>query len=328
MSQRLNILLLPHPVRESLFHPWGEDVMAAIGDRHRLKVYDPAEDLARQFEGVEVVIDQSGSAGTREMADLAAGRCRLWQILGTGIDSFDLDYWRSRNIPVANTPGPFSGVALAECAMMFILMLTRKYPETQTHMQQGAFYEPVGLELVGLKLGIIGFGASGSELARRAGPFGLKILAADIREITGEEVRRFGLEFAGKAEDIDRIVADSDILSVHLPLTPETRHIIDERRLGLMKPSAFLINVARGALVDEQALSRALVEGRIAGAGLDVFGKEPPDPEDPIFKLPTVVTTPHIAGVTDGTSRKRARVAADNADRVAAGLEPLYRVDL
>ena len=219
MSQRLNILLLPHPVRESLFHPWGQDVMAAIGDRHRLKVYDPAEDLARQFEGVEVVIDQSGSAGTREMADLAAGRCRLWQILGTGIDSFDLDYWRSRNIPVANTPGPFSGVALAECAMMFILMLTRKYPETQTHMQQGAFYEPVGLELVGLKLGIIGFGASGSELARRAGPFGLKILAADIREITGEEVRRFGLKFAGKAEDIDRIVADSDILSVHLPLT-------------------------------------------------------------------------------------------------------------
>ena len=95
-----------------------------------------------------------------------------------------------------------------------------------------------------------------------------------------------------------------------------------------MKPSAFLINVARGALVDEQALSRALVEGRIAGAGLDVFEKEPPDPEDPIFKLPTVVNTPHIAGVTDGTSRKRARVAADNADRVAAGLEPLYRVDL
>ena len=328
MSQPLNILLLPHPVRESLFHPWGEDVMAAIGGRHRLKVYDPAEDLARQFEGVEVVIDQSGSAGTREMADLAAARCRLWQILGTGIDSFDLDYWRSRNIPVANTPGPFSGVALAECAMMFILMLTRKYPETQTHMQQRAFYEPVGLELVGLKLGIVGFGASGCELARRAGPFGLKILAADIREITGEEVRRFGLEFAGKAEDIDRVVADADILSVHLPLNPETRHIIDERRLDLMKPSAFLINVARGALVDEQALSRALVEGRIAGAGLDVFGKEPPDPEDPIFKLPTVVTTPHIAGVTDGTSRKRARVAADNADRVAAGLEPLYRVDL
>ena len=274
MSQRLNILLLPHPLRESMFRPWGEDVMAAIGDRHRLRVYDSSQDLARQFEGVDVVIDQSGSAGTREMADLAAGGCRLWQVLGTGVDAFDLDYWRSKGIPVANTPGPFSGVALAECAMMFILMLTRKYPVTQAYMQQGDFYEPVGLELVGLKLGIIGFGASGSELARRA------------------------------------------------------RHIIDERRLGLMKPSAFLVNVARGALVDEPALSRALVEGRIAGAGLDVFGKEPPDPEDPIFKLPTVVTTPHIAGVTDGTSRKRARVAADNADRVAAGLEPLYRVDL
>ena len=328
MSQRLNILLLPHPLRESMFRPWGEDVMAAIGDRHQLRVYDASQDLARQFEGVDVVIDQSGSAGTREMADLAAGGCRLWQVLGTGVDAFDLDYWRSKGIPVANTPGPFSGVALAECAMMFILMLTRKYPVTQTYMQQGDFYEPVGLELAGLKLGIIGFGASGSELARRASPFGLRILAADVREITREEVQQFGLEFAGKAEDIDRIVAESDILSVHLPLNSETRHIIDERRLGLMKPSAFLVNVARGALVDERALSRALVEGRIAGAGLDVFGKEPPDPEDPIFKLPTVVTTPHIAGVTAGTSRKRARVAADNADRVAAGLEPLYRVDL
>ena len=328
MSDRLNILFLPHPIRESLFHPWGDDVIAVLGDRHQLKIYDPGGDLAQQFEGVDVVIDQSGSAGSREMADLASGQVRLWQILGTGIDRFDLDYWRSKSIPVANTPGPFSGVALAECAMMFILMLTRKFPLAQSYLERGTFYEPVGIELVGLKLGIIGFGASGSELAKRALPFGLKILAADIREITQEEIRRFGLEFAGKAAAIDQIIAESDIVSVHLPLNRETRHLIDDRRLRLMKPSAFLINVARGALVDEQALSQALVEGRLAGAGLDVFGREPPDPDDPIFKLPTVVTTPHIAGVTDGTSRKRAQVAADNADRVAAGLEPLYRVDL
>jgi D-3-phosphoglycerate dehydrogenase len=101
---------------------------------------------------------------------------------------------------------------------------------------------------------------------------------------------------------------------------------LDARRLALMKPTAYVINVARGALVDEDALYQALKDGKIAGAGIDVYGKEPPSVNDPIFSLPNVITTPHIAGVTDGTSRKRAQCAADNVDRVAAGLEPLYRV--
>lgn len=101
---------------------------------------------------------------------------------------------------------------------------------------------------------------------------------------------------------------------------------MDARRLGLMKSSAFLINIARGALVDEPALTEALLKGRLGGAGLDTFAQEPPDPTAPLFHLPNVIATPHFAGQTDGTSRKRARCAADNADRIAAGLEPLYRV--
>ena len=104
--------------------------------------------------------------------------------------------------------------------------------------------------------------------------------------------------------------------------------MMNEQKLRLMKPTAYLINVARGALVDEQALYAALVEGRIGGAGIDVFGKEPVDPDNPLFKLPNVVTTPHIAGVTDGTSRRRAATAAENCDRIAAGQTPLYRVDV
>jgi phosphoglycerate dehydrogenase-like enzyme len=218
-------------------------------------------------------------------------------------------------------------VALAECAMMFILMLTRKFPLTQTGLKAGRFYSPLGTELVGLKLGIVGFGASGQELARRALPFGLKISAIDIRDIGPDEVRDYGLQFTGKPDDLDRVIADVDILSVHLHLNKDTRHIIDARRLALMKPTAFLVNVARGALVDEAALTEALAAGHIGGAGLDVYSQEPPDVHAPIFGLPNVVATPHIAGVTDGTSRKRARCCADNVDRVAAGLEPLYRVD-
>jgi phosphoglycerate dehydrogenase-like enzyme len=325
MPKRPRVLFLPAPNKPSQFKPFGEDVVAAIGDRHDLRIFDHQRPLAPQFEGVQVVIDLGGSVGTREMLE-AATSVRLWQILGTGLDHFDLDYWRSKKMPVANCPGPFSAVALAECAMMFILMLTRRFPATQANLKAGQLHEPVGVELDGLRLGIVGFGASGQELARRALPFGLKMSAIDIREVGADEVRAFDLQFVGQPADLDRVVAGSDILSLHLHLNRETRGIIDARRLALMKPSAFLVNVARGALVDEAALAQALVAGRLGGAGLDVFGQEPPDLNSPIFSLPNVVTTPHIAGVTDGTSRKRARCAADNVDRIAADLEPLYRV--
>ena len=326
MAERLTVLFLPHPLGPSMFKPSGDDVVAAVGDRHDLHILDYGKPIAPQFDGVDVVIDHGGSAGTREMADAAAGKVRLWQILGTGFDHFDLEYWRSKNLPVANCPGIFSAVALAECAMMFILMLARQYPVTQTNLKQGELYRPVGMELDGLNLGIVGFGASGIELARRAGPFGLKMSVIDIRDVGADEVNEFGLEFVGKPEDLDSVIATSDFLSLHLHLNDETRHTIDARRLGLMKSTAFLINVARGALVDEAALIEVLSERRIAGAGLDVFGQEPPDLDSVIFSLPNVIATPHISGATDGTSRKRAGAAAENVDRIAAGLEPLYLI--
>jgi len=327
VTKRLNVLFLPHPAGPSMFKPWGEDVVSAIGDRHHLRILDYGQPIRSQFEAVDIVIDHGGAAGTREMADAAAGTAQLWQILGTGLDHFDLDYWRSKGIPVANCPGPFSAVALAECAMMFILMLTRRYPVALKNLHNGLLYEPAGIELEGLKLGIVGFGASGKELARRALSFGIRNLAIDIRPISQGEVREYGLEFAGSPADLDRVVAESDFLSLHLHLNKETHHIIDRRRLGLMKPTAFLINVARGALADEAALTEALIAGRIGGAGLDAFSQEPPDLNSPLFRLPNVIATPHTAGVTDGTSRKRARAAAENVDRTAAGLDPLYRVD-
>ena len=326
MAEQLTVLFLPHPLGPSMFKPSGDDVVAAIGDRHDLRILDYDQPIAPQFDGVDVVIDHGGSAGTREMADAAAGTARLWQILGTGFDHFDLEYWRSKNLPVANCPGVFSAVALAECAIMFMLMLARQYPVTQANLKQGELYRPVGRELDGLNLGIVGFGASGIELARRAAPFGLKMSVIDIRDVGPDEVDKFGLESVGKPEDLDSVIAASDFLSLHLHLNDKTRHTIDAHRLGLMKSTAFLINVARGALVDEAALVEALETGTIAGAGLDVFGQEPPDLDSPIFSLPNVIATPHISGATDGTSRKRAGAAAENVDRIAAGLEPLYLI--
>jgi phosphoglycerate dehydrogenase-like enzyme len=323
MPNRLRVLFLPAP---GLFKPWGEDVLAAIGDRHEVHVYDAQQPLAPQFAGVEVVIDHGGSVGTRAML-AAASSAKLWQVLGTGLDHFDLAYWRSQKMPVANCPGPFSAAALAECAMMFMLMLARQYPVARERLQAGRYYEPMGKELEGLTLGLIGFGASAQALARRARPFGMQLAAIDIRDIKADEARDYELHFTGGPAAMDQVIAESDFLSLHLHLTPETRGLIDARRLALMKPGACLINVARGALVDEAALVQALQAGRLGGAGVDVYGSEPPDPHSPLFQLPNVIATPHIAGMTDGTSRRRAQCAADNVERIAAGLEPLYRVD-
>ena len=220
MTKRLNVLFLPHPIKVSMFNPWGMDVVKAVSRNHDIHVLDYDKPLAAQFKGMDAVIDHGGSAGTREMVD-AATDARLWQILGTGFDHFDLDYWKSKGIPVANCPGAFSAVALAESAIMFILMLTRRYPEARARLDEGELYEPMGLELEGLQLGIVGFGASGIELARRARPFGMKIAAIDIREISDAERQEFGLSFVGTPDDLEKVVAESDILSLHLHLNSE-----------------------------------------------------------------------------------------------------------
>jgi phosphoglycerate dehydrogenase-like enzyme len=210
--------------------------------------------------------------------------------------------------------------------MMFILMLARQYPVARTNLEKLELYGPMGLELEGCRLGIVGFGASGTELARRAKGHGMKISAIDVRDISPAEQSEYGLDLVGKPDALDALLPTLDVLSLHLHLNAETRHYLNAERLARMKPSAFVINVARGALVDEAALTEALQTKRLGGAGLDAFGTEPPDLSSPLFRMPNVIATPHIAGATDGTSRKRARCAADNADRVAAGLEPLYRV--
>jgi len=323
--QRLSVLYIPSRETPKDLKPWGVAVIDAIGNTHDLRIFDYDQPLAPQFKGIDVVIDLGGHA-RREMLD-AVDRCRLWQILGTGLDAFDLDYWRSKKMPVANTPGQFSASGLAECAIMFMIMLSRRYNESQDYLKRGHMYAPMGNELGGKKLGFVGFGASAKELARLALPFNMHLMAIDIRDVGQDERKQYGLEFVGKADQLDYMIGQVDFLSLHLHLTPQARQIIDARRIGLMQPTAYLINVARGALVDEKALEQALVQGKIAGAGLDVFATEPPDMNSPMFKLPNVIVLPHTSGTTDLTAVRRARAAADNVDRIASGQEALFRVD-
>lgn len=321
--RKVKVLYLHQKTVESY---WQDVVVEAVGDRHDLRIYGDSKPIAEQFKDIEVVIDLGGSVGTREMYD-AAKDVRLWQVYGTGLDHVDVDYMKSKGFIVCNCPGQFSSVALAECAMMYILMLSRNFHQTQENFKNGICYQPMGKELIGQTLGIIGFGASGQDLALRAKPLGMKIMGIDVRKIEDEILDEIQPLFMGTPDDIDKVVAESDYLSLHLHLNEQTKHIIDARRIALMKPTACIINIARGALVDEEAMHKALLDGKLGGAGIDAFSIEPPDATLDVYKLPNVVVTPHISGGTDGTARKRAKACAENVDRIAKGLEPLYRVD-
>ena len=323
--RQLNVLFIPHPVQE-IMKPWGEDTLEAIDDSHRLRVFDPAQEAAPQFEGVEVVVDLGGNMNADLIQIAAAAGVKFVQAQTNGLDHVEVEKIGDAGMILAHCPGELSSVALAESAMMFILMLANQYGEGLQNFAAGKFFFPIGMELVGRSLGIVGFGHSGQELARRAKAFGMKILAIDIRPIEQEVLDEIQPDFLGGSDDLDRVTAESDFLSVHLHLTPETHHIIDARRIGLMKPTAYLVNVARGGLVDEEALYQALLEERIGGAGLDAFAQEPPDVNRPVYQLPTVCLSPHTGGSTDGTSRKRAAFAAENLNRYARGEEILARV--
>ena len=323
MAPSIKVLLLATPPPDF----WEKEALKLIGPRHQVVRFDPRQDPTPQLQGVDAVLDLGGPKDKKPLADLLAGSVKLWQLVSTGFDNFDVDYWRERRIPVANTPGGSSAVSLAECALMLMIMVSRRWPEAQALLRDRVVGRPKGLDLENRRLGLVGFGASAIELARRARSFSMKISAIDIRSVSREEQEEFGVDFVGGPDQLDEMIAHSDYLSLHLHLNRETRHTIDSRRLRLMKPTAYLINVARGALVDQEALYAALIEKQLAGAGLDVFAEEPVDPDSPLLQLPNVVAAPHIAGQTQETAERRAAMAAENLDRVADGLDPIYRID-
>ena len=323
MAPRLKVLLFASPPPNF----WVKEALKLIAHRHEVVSFDPQQDSAPQLQGVDAVLDMGGPDDKRSLADLLAGSVKLWQLVSTGFDNFDVDYWRERQIPVANTPGGSSAVSLAECALMLMIMVSRRWPEAEALLRDRVVGRPKGLDLENRRLGLVGFGASAIELARRAKSFSMKISAIDIRSVSREEQEELGVDFVGGPDELDQVIGHSDYLSLHLHLNRETRHTIDARRLRLMKPTAYLINVARGALVDQEALYAALIEKELAGAGLDVFAEEPVDPDSPLLQLPNVVAAPHIAGQTQETAERRAAMAAENLDRVARGLDPIYRID-
>jgi len=311
----------------NLLQPWYDDVLKVAAGRWPIPLFDRSKPVATQFEGLDVVIDQGGNHGTHELIDAACEvGVKLWQVLGTGLDHTDVAYILKKGIPLANTPGQFSSIALAEHALFLMLLFAKKFFDSQSSIRNTVLCEPMNEELHSKTLGLLGFGASGRELATRAKAIGMRIMAIDAVPVPQSAQEMYGLAFCGKPGDLPQLLAESDYLSVHMPLTTATRHMLDGAALSAMKPNAVIINVARGEIIDETALAEALQAGRIRGAGLDVFPREPVDPNHPLLRLPNVVATPHVAGVTFGTSYRRAQAVITNVERVAQGLPVLYQV--
>ncbi|MCY4377395.1 MAG: hypothetical protein OXC31_26855, partial [Spirochaetaceae bacterium] len=296
VMRRLGVLFMPHPA--GIGPSWAEDVVAAISGSHDLRVFDPDQAAGPQFEGVEVIVDLGGNIGGELVDAAASAGVRFIQAQTNGLDHVEVDRILDAGMLLCHCPGHLSSVALADRAMLFLLMLAHRYEEGRRTFMKGELYSPNGTEPEGLSLAIVGFGNSGRLLARRARAFGMRILAVDVRPIEEGVLDELQPEVLGGPDDLDRVLAQCDFLSPHLHLTDRTRHIIDRRRIGLMKPTACIINVARGELIDEQALYEALLERRLGGAGLCTCRRPPPAPRPPPLQASSRLTRPAPASRT------------------------------
>ena len=232
----------------------------------------------------------------------------------------DLDAGREIGIIVTNTPGANS-VSVAELALGLILALARQIPESVDAVHQGKWPRYSGISLEGKSIGILGLGAIGKQLARRLKGFDCNILAFDPYADVG-----FAKENQVVLTSKEEVIETSDFLSLHLPLLPETRDLVNETFLKRMKKGFFLINTSRGEIVDEDALLDALQSGHLKGAGLDAFVVEPPDPKNPLLILSQVIATSHLSAQTDGATSNMGWFAMRDCLAVLKNELPTYRV--
>lgn len=235
----------------------------------------------------------------------AAPSLRAIAKYGVGVDNIDLDYCEEKNIIVSRTIGANSE-AVADYAFALILALARNIIEIDSLCRNGNWKKITTSDVAQQTLGLVGLGSIGKQMVNRAKGFGMKIMAYDV---FWDDV--YANENDIEKADIDKICQDSDFISLHLPLLPNTKKLIDKRRIGLMKASAYLVNTARGGLIDDDALLDALKDNRIAGAGLDAFAQEPPENKE-WFKLKNIIIGSHCAASTLGAANNMSLKATQN----------------
>jgi D-3-phosphoglycerate dehydrogenase len=270
------------------------------------------EELARAIQGMDAVIVRSAVRITRETLAYA-DRLKVIGRAGVGVDTIDVDAATERGIAVLNAPAG-NTVSAAELTFALLLALVRRVPAADRSMRAGEWDRKSfsGTELYGKTLGLIGAGRIGGEVARRARAFGMRVVAYDPY-VTEERAQTLEIELA----ELDAVLRRADVISIHVPLTESTAGLIGDAELAKMRPSAVLVNAARGGVVKEEAVVRALRERRLAGAAFDVYGEEPLPKDDPLRSLPNVVLTPHLGA---STAEAQQNVAVEIAEAVRAAL--------
>ena len=248
-----------------------------------------------------------------------ASKLKLVQLISAGYDRVDIEAARRAKVLVANNGGA-NAVSVAEHTMLLILSTMKKLATLHEGCMAGKwrvgdFSQNRLFELEGKTLGIVGLGNIGKKVARRAQAFGMHVIYYDIVRLTEDQEDALDVRFAL----FDEVLKTADVVTLHTPLTPLTRTMMDARAFGLMKPTAFFVNTCRGPVVDEEALFQVLVTNRIMGAGLDVMAQEPPPADHKFFNLKNITITPHMAGPTVENWERAFRNAYDNIQRVAAG---------
>lgn len=269
----------------------------------------PREDLLAGLADAEALVCLLSERVDAEALD-AAPRLRVVANVAVGYNNVDVAAAAARGVLVTNTPDVLTD-ATADLAFALVLSTARRTGEAERALRAGGFtgwsYRAyLGMELRGKTLGVLGYGRIGRAVGARAEAFGMRVR---------------GLGSRATAEEIDALVSESDVLSLHVPLTDATRHMLDARRIALLRPTAVVVNTARGPVVDEAALAEALVAGRIAGVGLDVFEEEP-RVHPRLFDAPNAVLLPHVGSATREARTAMAELAARNAVEALAGRRP------
>lgn len=300
-----------------------EESMRILNDTGQIVWAEGNEEsqLIEDVKDAEIVI--TGSRLISKKAIFAGKKLRGVIAYGVGFDHIDVAAATEKKVYVANTPG-VNAVTVAEFAFGLMLSLGRKIPLLNESVKAGKWvrWELIGKELWGKTLGLVGLGRVGTYLATIGKGFGMKLLVYDPY-VPKERV----VEVGGEPVVLEDVLRQSDFVVVCCLLTDETKGLISGKAIDLMRPTAFLINVARGPIVDEGALIKALQEKRIAGAGLDVFEKEPPKPDNPLLKFENVVASSHMAGLSIESTERIQLTVAQEAARILKGEEPKYLVN-
>jgi glyoxylate reductase len=311
--------IIPEPALE-LLREAGE---TWVSDRDR-----PLEraELHEAVRGATAVVTLLHDRVDAEFFDAAGPQLRCVANVAVGYDNVDVAEATRRGVLITNTPAVLTD-ATADLTLALILMVTRRLGEGERMVRAGerwswSMFFLLGMGLQDKTLGIVGLGAIGTAVARRARAFGMRIIYADAQRADAELEAELEAAFVG----LDELLAKADVLCLHCPLTEETRHLIDAERLRQMKPTAFLVNTARGPIVDEAALAEALRSGSIAGAALDVFEREP-EVDPGLLELENAVLVPHLGSATTETRTAMAVLAARNAIATSSGQPPLTPVN-